>query len=114
MNDIYMPQLSLTMTDGKVVNWLKKEGDPVKKGEPVVEVETDKATVELEAPADGILGSIVAPVGAVVPIGGQLSIVLDPDSRNYLPERNEHRGYESRHSPGTAGDCFPKGEKDSP
>jgi pyruvate dehydrogenase E2 component (dihydrolipoamide acetyltransferase) len=81
MNDIYMPQLSLTMTDGKVVNWLKKEGDPVKKGEPVVEVETDKATVELEAPAGGILGAIVAPVGTVVPIGGQLSVVLDLDSR---------------------------------
>lgn len=86
MNDIYMPQLSLTMTEGTVVNWLKAEGDPVKKGEPVVEVETDKATVELEAPADGILGSILAPVGAVVPIGGPLSSVVDPRSKNTIPD----------------------------
>lgn len=81
MNDIYMPQLSLTMTEGLVVKWLKNEGAPVKKGEPVVEVETDKATVELESPADGILGPIVAPVGAVVLIGGPLSSVFDPDSQ---------------------------------
>ncbi len=74
--DIYMPQLGLTMTEGKVVRWLKAAGDPVRKGEPVLEVETDKVSIEVEAPADGILGPILVEAGASVPIGGMLSHVL--------------------------------------
>ena len=74
--DIYMPQLGLTMTEGKVVRWLKAAGDPVRKGEPVLEVETDKVSVEVESPADGVLGPILVEAGASVPIGGMLSHVL--------------------------------------
>jgi len=73
-----MPQLGLTMTEGKVIRWLKAAGDPVKTGEPVVEIETDKVTAEVEAPADGVLGQILAPEGASVPIGGLMSHVLAP------------------------------------
>jgi pyruvate dehydrogenase E2 component (dihydrolipoamide acetyltransferase) len=71
-----MPQLGLTMTHGTVVRWLKAEGDLVKQGEPVLEIETDKVTAEIEAPADGVLGPILAEEGAAVPIGGLLSHVL--------------------------------------
>jgi pyruvate dehydrogenase E2 component (dihydrolipoamide acetyltransferase) len=74
--EIYMPQLGLTMTEGKVVRWLKAAGDPVRKGEPVLEIETDKVTAEIEAPADGLLGPILVRAGASVPIGGILSHVL--------------------------------------
>ncbi|MCX6030838.1 MAG: E3 binding domain-containing protein, partial [Chloroflexi bacterium] len=74
--DIYMPQLGLTMTEGKVVRWLKAAGEPVRKGEPVLEVETDKVSVEVESPADGVLGPILVEAGASVPIGGMLSHVL--------------------------------------
>ncbi len=74
--EIYMPQLGLTMTEGKVVRWLKAAGDPVRKGEPVLEIETDKVTAEIEAPADGLLGPILVRAGASVPIGGVLSHVL--------------------------------------
>ena len=74
--DIYMPQLGLTMTEGKVVRWLKAAGEPVRKGEPVLEIETDKVSVEVEAPADGVLGPILVEAGASVPIGGMLSHVL--------------------------------------
>ena len=74
--DIYMPQLGLTMTEGKVVRWLKAAGEPVRKGEPVLEVETDKVSVEIESPADGVLGPILVEAGASAPIGGMLSHVL--------------------------------------
>ncbi len=76
--DIYMPQLGLTMTEGTVVRWLKAEGDPVKKGQPVLEIETDKVTMEIEAPADGVLGPILVEAGRAVPIGAPLSHVLAP------------------------------------
>jgi pyruvate dehydrogenase E2 component (dihydrolipoamide acetyltransferase) len=76
--EIYMPQLSLTMTEGTVTCWLKSAGDLVNKGEAVLNIETDKATVEVEAPADGILGPILAEEGLVVPIGGILGYVLAP------------------------------------
>lgn len=76
--EIYMPQLSLTMTEGTVTRWLKSPGDLVNKGEPVLEIETDKATVEVEAPADGILGPILAEEGLVIPIGGIVGHVLAP------------------------------------
>ena len=74
--DIYMPQLGLTMTEGKVVRWLKAAGEPLRKGEPVLEIETDKVSVEVESPADGVLGPILVEAGASVPIGGVLSHVL--------------------------------------
>jgi pyruvate dehydrogenase E2 component (dihydrolipoamide acetyltransferase) len=74
--DIYMPQLGLTMTEGKVVRWLKAAGDPVRKGEPLLEIETDKVSVEVESPADGGLGPILVEAGASAPIGGMLSHVL--------------------------------------
>jgi pyruvate dehydrogenase E2 component (dihydrolipoamide acetyltransferase) len=76
--DIYLPQLGLTMTEGTVTRWLKAAGDPVQRGEPVAEIETDKVTTEIEAPADGILGPILVPAGGTAPIGGLLSHVLAP------------------------------------
>jgi pyruvate dehydrogenase E2 component (dihydrolipoamide acetyltransferase) len=85
--EIYMPQLGLTMTEGTVVRWLKASGDEVKRGEPVVEIETDKVTAEVEAPSDGILGPILVETRAVVPIGGLLSHVLQPgESPQRVPE----------------------------
>ena len=60
---ILMPALSPTMTEGKVAKWLKAEGAQVKSGEPIAEIETDKATMEYEAADDGILGKILVPAG---------------------------------------------------
>ena len=59
--EILMPAVSPSMTEGGIARWLKKEGDLVKAGEPLVEIETDKAVVEYEAPGDGILGRILVP-----------------------------------------------------
>jgi pyruvate dehydrogenase E2 component (dihydrolipoamide acetyltransferase) len=61
---IVMPELSPSMTEGKLLRWLKSEGDAVEAGEAIAEVETDKATLEVEAPASGVLGKILTPAGA--------------------------------------------------
>src|SRR3982751_1611307 len=73
--EITMPQLSDTMTEGTVVKWLKKEGDKVKAAEIVVEIETDKATMEYETPAAGTLAAIIAQEGQKVPVGTVIALV---------------------------------------
>jgi pyruvate dehydrogenase E2 component (dihydrolipoamide acetyltransferase) len=70
------------MEVGKVVTWLKATGDSVRRGEPIAEIETDKATIELEALADGVLGEIVHQAGDEVAVGQAiafLSVTAPPD-----------------------------------
>src|ERR1700682_1687618 len=66
---VVMPALEMAQETGKLLAWRKKEGEAVKKGEPLLEIETDKAVVEIEAPGDGILVGITAHEGAVIPVG---------------------------------------------
>lgn len=75
MTEIKMPMLGLTMEYGTVTNWLKKEGDEVKKGEAVLQIETEKLENDVEAPADGILLKIVSPVGSEVPVQGVMGYI---------------------------------------
>jgi pyruvate dehydrogenase E2 component (dihydrolipoamide acetyltransferase) len=77
MQTIIMPKMGDAMEEGTLVRWLKQEGEPVKEGEPIAEIATDKATIELEAPASGILRGIRVPEGATVP--HQHSPCLYPD-----------------------------------
>ncbi len=74
-SEITMPQLSDTMTEGTVVKWYKKEGDKIKSGEKVADVETDKAVMEMESFESGTLAHIVAPEGSKVPVGGSIAVV---------------------------------------
>lgn len=67
--EVRMPNLGYGMESGKVVAWLKQVGDPVVRGEPIVEIETDKTTIQVEALASGTLVEIVAEEGADVPVG---------------------------------------------
>jgi pyruvate dehydrogenase E2 component (dihydrolipoamide acetyltransferase) len=76
MAEIIMPKMGDAMTEGKVVRWYKKPGDDVKKGEPVLEIETDKVNLDLEAESDGKLGELAAQEGQMVPVGGVLAQVL--------------------------------------
>jgi pyruvate dehydrogenase E2 component (dihydrolipoamide acetyltransferase) len=76
--EVIMPALGLAQETGKVLRWLKAEGESVAKGEPLLEVETDKVTVEVEAPADGTLGGIRAGEGDDVPVGQPVAFVLAP------------------------------------
>ena len=75
---VVMPALEMAQETGKLVSWLKKEGEPVKKGDMLLEVETDKAVVEIEAQTDGILGGITARIGDVVPVGQTIAWLLKP------------------------------------
>jgi pyruvate dehydrogenase E2 component (dihydrolipoyllysine-residue acetyltransferase) len=72
-----MTQLSPTMTEGKIARWLKKEGDTLSSGEVLAEVETDKATMEMEVVDEGVLHKIISPAGAVVPVGSPIAVIAE-------------------------------------
>lgn len=76
---ITMPQMGFDMTEGKVARWLKKVGDPVKQGEAIVEIETDKVNIESEAFGDGVLREILVGDGTTVPVGTMIGIIAAPD-----------------------------------
>jgi pyruvate dehydrogenase E2 component (dihydrolipoamide acetyltransferase) len=75
---VVMPALELAQETGRVIAWRKQEGDRVAKGEPLLEIETDKAIVEVEAPGDGILSAVSAAAGAVVPNGEIIAWLVAP------------------------------------
>jgi len=75
---VVMPALEMAQETGKLVSWKKKAGEQVKKGEMLLEVETDKAVVEIEAAGDGILGGVTAKEGDVVPVGQTIAWLLKP------------------------------------
>ncbi|HEV7894135.1 MAG TPA: pyruvate dehydrogenase complex dihydrolipoamide acetyltransferase [Pyrinomonadaceae bacterium] len=76
---VVMPKLSPTMEEGQLSRWLKKEGDKVSFGEPIAEIDTDKATMEATATTSGVLRKILVPDGETVPLGAPIAIVGEPD-----------------------------------
>jgi pyruvate dehydrogenase E2 component (dihydrolipoamide acetyltransferase) len=76
---IEMPRLSDTMTEGVIAKWHKKVGDLIRPGDLLAEIETDKATMEFEAPIGGALLYIGAPEGKPIPIGAPIAIIGKPD-----------------------------------
>jgi pyruvate dehydrogenase E2 component (dihydrolipoyllysine-residue acetyltransferase) len=82
---VVMPALEMAQENGKLLAWRKKEGERVAKGEPLLEIETDKAVVEIEAPGDGILAGITADVGAVIPVGETIAWLVAPGEK--APEK---------------------------
>src|SRR5882724_7177727 len=75
---VVMPKLSEAMESGKIIKWLKKEGDRIQGGDILAEVETDKADVEMEAFGAGVLRKILVPAGDTVPIGALIGVIADP------------------------------------
>src|SRR5882762_9214759 len=76
--NVYMEALSPTMEEGRVVKWLKRDGDPVKTGETLAEVETDKAVMDLVARADGVLRQVAAAEGQTVAVGSVVAVIVAP------------------------------------
>jgi len=74
--NVIMPALELAQETGKILRWIKKPGDSVRRGEPIVEIETDKVTVEIEAPAAGVLREVSAQAGDVVPVGKTIALIF--------------------------------------
>ena len=75
--DLFMTQLSPTMTEGKIARWLKKEGDALVSGDVMAEIETDKATMEMEVVDEGILHRIIADEGATVGVGTAIAVIAE-------------------------------------
>ena len=86
---VVMPALELTQETGKLVAWRKSEGEPVAKGEVLLEVETDKAVVEIEAAADGILAGVKAVAGDVIAVGKTIAWIISPGEA--LPKEDASR-----------------------
>jgi len=78
---VVMPALEMAQETGKLLAWRKKEGERVTKGEPLLEIETDKAVVEVEAPGDGVLAGVTADVGAVIPVGETIAWLVAPGEK---------------------------------
>ena len=76
--NVIMPALGVAQQTGTLLKWLKAEGQSVSKGEPLMEIETDKATVEIEAPAAGVLAQVLAQAGDEVPVGQRIALILAP------------------------------------
>ena len=78
---INMPKLGFDMAEGTLVRWLKKEGETINKGEVLAEIETDKATVEVESGISGVLRKLLVDEGAVVPVNSPIAIVGSADEK---------------------------------
>jgi pyruvate dehydrogenase E2 component (dihydrolipoamide acetyltransferase) len=77
--DVIMPALGMAQETGQVVRWLRREGEQVTQGQPLIEIETDKVTLEIDAPASGLLASVRADAGDDVPVGTVIALILAPD-----------------------------------
>lgn len=78
--EIFMPALSSTMTEGKIVEWLKQPGDRVERGESVLVVESDKADMDVESFEAGFLGAVLLPAGSTAPVGETIGLVVETES----------------------------------
>jgi len=76
LEEVYLPKLGMTMTEGTVVNWMKTEGEPVSEGEDLVEVETDKVLSTLPAPVSGKLSEILVQAGETISVGTKLATII--------------------------------------
>lgn len=79
MKTVEMPKLGDTMEEGKIIRWIKQEGDPVKKGDSLAEIETEKVNIEVEAFASGVLRKILVPAGESANVGAGIALVGAPD-----------------------------------
>ncbi len=80
ISEVFMPALSSTMTEGKIVSWLKSPGDKVEKGETVVVVESDKADMDVESFYEGFLAAIVVPAGESAPVGEAIALIAETEA----------------------------------
>ena len=103
--NVILPALGMAQDTGKIVEWLKAEGEQVREGEPLVVIETDKAAVDLEAPASGILSQVRAAAGQEVPVAQVIAVILSPEEAS--------RGDATTATPPPAGELVPVGVSQS-
>ena len=87
-HEIFMPALSSTMTEGKIVEWLKNPGDKVERGESVLVVESDKADMDVESFQDGYLAAVLMPAGSTAPVGETIGIIVETEDEILSVQKN--------------------------
>ena len=87
-HEIFMPALSSTMTEGKIVEWLKNPGDKVERGESVLVVESDKADMDVESFQDGFLAAVLMPAGSTAPVGETIGIIVETEDEIPSVQKN--------------------------
>jgi pyruvate dehydrogenase E2 component (dihydrolipoamide acetyltransferase) len=97
---VVMPALEMAQETGKLIAWRKKEGDRVSKGEPLLEIETDKAVMEIESPADGILAGISGHTGSDIPVGQTIAWIVAPGEK---PPAGNESGHSAPAARGKSG-----------
>src|SRR2546429_4777663 len=75
--DVLMPQLGETVAEGKITQWFKTAGDPIKPGDNLFEIETDKVSMEVPSTTAGVLAEIRVPAGTVAPVGAVVAVITD-------------------------------------
>src|SRR5215216_2830374 len=108
MADVAMPRLSDSMEEGTILKWLKSDGDEVKRGEELVEIETDKANMTYEADQDGVL-NIVASEGDTLPVGEKIATIGDGAE---APQEEPEPEQEQEPEPEPEPEEEPEGEPD--
>ena len=127
---VVMPKLSEAMETGKLLRWLKQEGDRISGGDIIAEIETDKADIELEAFGSGVLRKLLATPGTAVPVGGLIAVIAEPDEdisavvggaparpprpRRRLPRRRRPRRLRAGRSPPLAAPAAAAGRRRAP
>ncbi|HEV7397371.1 MAG TPA: pyruvate dehydrogenase complex dihydrolipoamide acetyltransferase [Pyrinomonadaceae bacterium] len=100
--EVMMPKLSPTMEEGQLSRWLKKEGDRVSMGEPLAEIDTDKATMEMQALSNGVLRKILIKEGESAPLGQLIAIIGEPDEDISALESKAQKAAPSASTPAPA------------
>jgi pyruvate dehydrogenase E2 component (dihydrolipoamide acetyltransferase) len=103
-HSIVMPALEMAQETGKLLSWRKKEGEAIAKGEPLLDIETDKAVVEIESPADGILAGVKAQAGDVIPVGQTIAWIVNAGEKPPVEEAASASGrrMDSKSAPAAA------------
>jgi pyruvate dehydrogenase E2 component (dihydrolipoamide acetyltransferase) len=101
-HSIVMPALEMAQETGKLLSWRKKEGETIAKGEPLLDVETDKAVVEIESPAEGILAGVKAHAGDVIPVGQTIAWIVSPGEKPPVEEASSVSGRRMDSTPAAA------------
>jgi pyruvate dehydrogenase E2 component (dihydrolipoamide acetyltransferase) len=112
--NVIMPALGVAQQTGKLLKWLKAEGQAVSKGEPLMEVETDKATVEIEAPATGVLAQVIAKAGDEVPVGNRIAAILAPGETAGVPAKQNPLSSPLPRGQATGGRSATRGQEAAP
>jgi len=111
---VVMPALEMAQETGKLISWLKKEGESVTKGEPLLEVETDKAVMEIESPGDGVLAGVKVQAGTEVPVGRTIAWIVKAGEMPPADEVATESGRKSTVAPAASAASTATGQTSTP